>query len=180
MGAVLSQDRLADAINDSDVVVSLGRGVVEAMLCGRVPLVFDIHGGDGLVTPDNLDSLKKYNFSGRCHRMQYTAIDLVDELRGYRQVFGDSLCDIAREQFGVSRNLPRVLDIYAAVAAVPVSPMQQTLCFIAALTREDLLQCKHHREQALSFEREVRRIKGTVSWQITKPLRLVGNLLRRR
>ncbi len=174
-GVVLTQEHLATAINQSDVVVSLGRGVVEAMLCSRVPLVFDIHGGDGLVTPDNLDVLKKHNFSGRCYRKEYGAEELISELNGYRQSFGDSLRELAREQFSMERNLPRILDIYTSITNAPTSPLQPTLGFFAALAREDLRQCKRHQEFALALEREVRRVKRTVSWQVTKPLRLLAN-----
>ena len=35
------------------------------MLCGRVPIIFDSDGGDGLVNSDNLSELMKKNFSGK-------------------------------------------------------------------------------------------------------------------
>lgn len=178
-GAALTQEHLAGAINAADVVVSLGRGVVEAMLCSRVPLVFDIHGGDGLVTPDNLDVLRTHNFSGRCCRRHYGVEEILSELNGYRQSFGASLRELAREQFGLERNLPRLLDIYAGISRAPTPPLQPTLRFFAALAREDLSQCKRHQEVALALECEVRRVKSTISWRVTKPLRLMAYLWRK-
>ena len=47
----MEQHRLPVEINEVDIVFSLGRGVIEAMLCGRIPIVFDHLGGDGMVTP---------------------------------------------------------------------------------------------------------------------------------
>lgn len=52
-------------INKHDLVISLGRGILEAIFCGRGAIVFGIHGGDGLVTPENIADIAACNFSGR-------------------------------------------------------------------------------------------------------------------
>jgi len=179
----LPQDRLAAAINEADVVVSLGRGVIEAMLCGRVPLVFDIQGSDGLVTPDNFDELRASNFSGRRLRREYTITELVDELGKYRTEYGERLRELALAQFGLDANLPCLLEIYAeAGKARPHSGNEplDTIAFCARLTREEL-QYVRQREAHLQLTldnllNELHRIKHTVSWQITKPLRAIWNL----
>jgi glycosyltransferase involved in cell wall biosynthesis len=186
--ATLPQEPLAVAINEADVVVSLGRGAVEAMLCGRVPIVFDIHGGDGMITPDSLNALRTCNFSGRYHRNEYTVDDLMAELGKYRQEYGSQLRKMALEQFGLEQNMARLLNIYAGIAATPatiVSPalQQQVLLFFASLAREDTLLCKRHRELSWelskNLQNEILRIKHTVSWRITAPLRVSWNLLRK-
>lgn len=177
----LSQDQLAVAINATDVVVSLGRGVVEAMLCGRVPLVFDVHGGDGLVTPDNLDQLGSCNFSGRYHHREYTIADLAAEFGNYRAEFGPQLRERAIERFGLAANIPRLLDHYAAAvkAKVALPPRQHEACtFCSTLSREDLMRSRQHESRAAELQRELHRVKHTVSWRITKPIRLLANLPR--
>jgi len=175
------QKQLVDAINGADLVVSLGRGVVEAMLCGRVPLVFDIHGGDGLVTPDNLEILRTSNFSGRYYRKEYTVSAFVSELEKYRPEYGEPLRKLAVAQFGVASNLARLLQVYARVAKTKpaLSESQSaTIAFCSKLTHEEFLYAKHVESQIRPLSAEIHRIKHTVSWQITKPLRLLANLPR--
>ena len=178
----LAQDQLAVAINAADIVVSLGRGVVESMLCGRVPLVFDVHGGDGLVTPANMDELRTCNFSGRCHRWDYTIDDLVVEIGKYRPEYGMQLRERALAQFGLVANQPRVLAVYAAAAeAIPLpnADRQSITAFCSALAREDLLFSLHQQLAINALTAEIGRIKATFSWQITKPLRLLAFLWRK-
>lgn len=182
---VLTPENLAIAINQADLVVSLGRGVVETMLCGRVPLVFDVHGGDGLVTPDNLHTIRTCNFSGRLHRTQYTLEDLVTEIEKYRPQYGDRLRELAVQDFSSERNLPRLLTIYAAVADTytPVSlpyPMPEVLKFCSAIAREDVLQSKRRQNGELHLLGEIHRMKRTLSWRITMPFRVIWNFIRRR
>ena len=178
----MRQDQLAAAINDADVVVSLGRGVVEAMLCGRIPLIFDVHGGDGLVTPDNLNELRTCNFSGRYYRQEYTVSALVVELGKYRAEYGERLRELALNQFGLETNLPRLLEIYAAVVNTKLeqdSERLKTIAFCSMSVREELLVVKRMQSHVKNLQAELHRVKKTVSWQVTKPLRLVANLTRR-
>ena len=181
--ATIPQDELCDAINDADLVVTIGRGVVETMLCGRVPLVFDIHGGDGLVTPENLDVLKICNFSGRNFKIDYSVGGLVEEFQKYSQDYGHSLREIALQQFGMELNLPRLTELYRSVASssVPGIPdsQQRILQFCSAMAREDAMQARRHYEIVRAQAYEIRRLKNSVSWKLTSPLRVLWNLVRK-
>ena len=64
-------------ILESDIVVSLGRGILEAMSCGRLPIVFDYNGGDGIVTENNYYLFRKKNFSGRFCNINFTAEQII-------------------------------------------------------------------------------------------------------
>lgn len=178
----LPQSELAHAINDADIVVSLGRGVVETMLCGRVPLVFDIHGGDGLVTPDNMHSLQNFNFSGRLHSNEYGIHELEEEIRKYRQEFGARLREMALQDFGMQENIGKLIDLYTTTRQVAQSqektrrPMAK---FCASLMHEDLLLCRHQSSNARQLAREVERIKNSISWRITAPLRAANYVMRK-
>ncbi|GEN35148.1 glycosyltransferase [Aneurinibacillus danicus] len=70
-------------INDADIVVSLGRGILEAMACQRVAFVYDYNGGDGIVTPFNYTELRKKNFSGRTNSIKYDEYSFIEELQNY-------------------------------------------------------------------------------------------------
>lgn len=105
----LSQEQIARLINEVDVVFSLGRGVIEAMMCGRVPFVLDYLGGDGLVTPDNVMSLAECNFSGRRHRRGYSPDEIVEELRAYRAEVGFELQTIAHREFDADKGVTHLV-----------------------------------------------------------------------
>lgn len=187
--AVTPNTQLNGLINEADVVVSLGRGVIEAMLCGRVPLVYDIHGGDGLVTPENIHELWACNFSGRRYRREYSVTTLVEELGNYRQEHGSHLKELAVAHFGLQANLDRLTSLYRGIPSTHLPPQlesQATLEFFFLIAREDRRLTKQrlhtmssmaHSQQAL--QTEIVRVKSTFSWKITKPLRAIWNSLLR-
>jgi len=122
----VAQELLPKCINEADVIFSLGRGAIESMLCGRVPVVFDYLGGDGMVTPDSFTQLMKTNFSGRRYRVDYTVDQLVDELGKYRSEYGDNLREIALQHFEANRHIDRLLAIYTTAIENYVRTPDQT------------------------------------------------------
>lgn len=184
----IPNSQLGAFINEADIVVSLGRGVIEAMLCGRVPLVYDIQGGDGLVTPENIHELCACNFSGRLYRQEYSIDTLVAEFGKYRQEDGPRLRELALAHFELEANLDRLALLYQSLH--PITPPTQletqvALEFFSAVVREDrqLTKQRLHTLNSLAHSQqilltEVDRIKSTVSWQITKPVRAFWNILR--
>lgn len=81
-GAIHQED-LATRLNDADIVFTLGRGAIETMMCGKIPIVFDYQGGDGMVTTGNIDELMKCNFSGRRYAKQFTVEEMIHEIKLY-------------------------------------------------------------------------------------------------
>jgi len=111
----VAQDDLPAVINNADVVVSLGRGVIETMMCGRVPVVYDYQGGDGMVVPRVVEDLARCNFSGRVLGIDYTVSELTEILRGYRQTFGLELREKAVEMFDAIQQVDKLEAIYREV-----------------------------------------------------------------
>jgi O-antigen biosynthesis protein len=72
-----------DYINEADLVVTLGRGVLEAAACKRIVVVYDYNGGDGLVTQDSFPLFRQKSFSGRTNRVNYTVEQFKDVLDQY-------------------------------------------------------------------------------------------------
>jgi hypothetical protein len=107
-----SQKEISNMIQESDVVFSLGRGVVETMLSGRVPFVFDYLGGDGLITPSNYKESMSCNFSGRKKHKNYSVAELKKELSKYNPEFGVELKRIAFEKFSASIKIKELVGIY--------------------------------------------------------------------
>ncbi len=88
-----------DAINRADIVVSIGRGALEAMSCGRPVIVYDLHGGDGMITEDNWSESAKCNFSGRRFGKKLSADDLIYEIKKYNPGMSDKNRKIAFKNF---------------------------------------------------------------------------------
>jgi len=59
---------MPEVINKADIVIGTGRGIREAMACGKPAIALDFCGYDGLVTPGNIVPLEYQNFSGRSGR----------------------------------------------------------------------------------------------------------------
>ncbi len=85
-------------INEVDIVIGTGRGIAEAMACGRVACVCGKFGCDGLVTPAVVEQQGKFNFSGRWLKGEVPKM-LTEALKGYDTVYGKWGCIDARTRF---------------------------------------------------------------------------------
>lgn len=72
-----------DYINESDIVVSLGRGVLEAMACWRPVIVFDRRRGDGYINEDTYRRSRASNFSGRAYNLECKLKVIMSEIEKY-------------------------------------------------------------------------------------------------
>ncbi len=117
----VKQEDLIQLIQESEIVISLGRGAIEAMLCGRVPIIFDYQGADGMVTPDTFDEIRKNNFSGRRYGLEYSPEDLINEIKKYKAEYGKILMRKAVENYSAAAVTKKLLKIYAKVLAAEKS-----------------------------------------------------------
>lgn len=82
---------IENAINESDIVISLGRGAIEAMACGRNVIVLDsrdyisqgLPSGDGLLSEQNILQSGRFNYSGRFSRRGFDVATLCSEIEMY-------------------------------------------------------------------------------------------------
>ncbi len=79
---------IENAINNADILIGTGRGICEAMACGRVGLVAGKFGCDGIVRPGNIDNVADFNFSGRATARPVEET-LAEELRKYGTWLGE-------------------------------------------------------------------------------------------
>lgn len=108
------EERPEEYMNRADVCVSLGRGILEAMSCGRAALVFGYNGLDGMVTAENIDEIQKCNFSGRRFKREITVESLASELKKYRQEMGAANRRLVLSRFAIGANVGTLLDEYEA------------------------------------------------------------------
>lgn len=108
-------DNVEDYINDSDLVITLGRGALESMACGRNVIIYDMHGGDGMVTEENFYDLRRNNFSGRRKAIQYNYEDLKSELLKYDFNRGYVLRDLILKENSIEKNVDQIEKIYNSI-----------------------------------------------------------------
>lgn len=115
--------KIPSLINNADIVFSLGRGAIEAMLCARIPIIFDYEGGDGMVTSASIMQNMTCNFSGNLYNARYTVEQLIDVIRQYQAADGMRLLKIATEYFAADKQLEKLIDIYYSHANSSIEPV---------------------------------------------------------
>ena len=152
----VAQHLLPQHINDADIVFSLGRGAIETMFCGRVPIVFDYAGGDGMVTPENIREIMKHNFSGRRYDLHFTAEELTEDIQKYDAGFGDALRNIALEHFDADRHIDRLIEIYTRHRTDEVPALDETRAALleAFVNSVEETRTETYRHIAAKAERE--------------------------
>ncbi len=100
-----------DYINKADIVISLGRGILEAMACGRAAIVCDYAGGDGIITTDTINEIREYHFSGRRFGKDYDAEDMIREIEKYEQSMGRINREIILKEYNASLITDQIINI---------------------------------------------------------------------
>lgn len=108
-----------DYINDADLVITVGRGVYEAMSCGRVVLILDDRKyvgrgsiGDGIVTDKNIDYFIQNNCSGRYTNKVFTDDDIINELSKYDYRLGEFGRDYVQKHLTIEQSVDKYLELY--------------------------------------------------------------------
>jgi glycosyltransferase involved in cell wall biosynthesis len=105
-------------IDKADLVFGLGRGVYEAMASGRNVIVYDtrhytdLKTADGLVTMNNIKETQKNNCSGRRFKLQFSVDSIVEEIKKYKQEYGEVNRDYALENFNIEKQVNKYLQIW--------------------------------------------------------------------
>jgi hypothetical protein len=110
-----------ELMRQADVVVGLGRTVLEAMACGRAALVLDSRPYtpylmDGIVVAGTADEMMRCNFSGRRYQRPVTQESVAAELADYAADMGEwnrqwaLRCVESRQQVGRYLELAQQID----------------------------------------------------------------------
>lgn len=105
------------AYNDADIVLAIGRGVLEAMACGRPAITYGHWGHGEILSSEEMKDAKKYNFSGRHIRDEYfgwkeilKAFKGYHPLRSYRKLAANyKLSDKVEEYLKLYRRVTKIL-----------------------------------------------------------------------
>jgi len=104
-----------DYINQSDIVISLGRGVLEAMACGRPAIVFDRRRGDGYINRDTYRRSRMNNLSGRAYSLDCKTKVIMGEIKKYNPDDGVMNRHIVLEHHNHVKAVDTILDIIEEV-----------------------------------------------------------------
>lgn len=109
---------IENEINKADLVITLGRGAIESMACGRNVLIFDKRSyasskalGDGLIKSEK-DALNfiQNNLSGRYSKKVFDSEELKNEIKKYNRMYGDICRNIAVKYFNIENIVVEYLD----------------------------------------------------------------------
>lgn len=112
---------IEELINESDLVVGLGRSAYDAMACGRCVLVYDYREymgeflGDGMLTPESIQKSMLCNCSGRSNRLKYNEETFIRELQKYSSELGAWGREFALEHLNIEKAVEAYLDIYRGI-----------------------------------------------------------------
>ncbi len=104
------------AMNEVDLVFSLGRGACEAMACGRNVFVYDHRVGyqpygEGLIIPEEASLLVQHNFSGSYFKKTFTMEQIMEELQKYNAEWGIRHRDFALNHLNIREQVQTYLAI---------------------------------------------------------------------
>lgn len=113
---------IEDMINESDLVVGLGRSAYDAMACGRAVLVYDFRQymgeflGDGMLTPESIGKSMLCNCSGRASRLRYDEQAFIDEMQKYSPELAAWSREYALENLNIEVAAKKYLAVYESLS----------------------------------------------------------------
>ncbi len=135
-------------IADSDVVIGIGRCVIEAMASRTAAYVSGVVGTDGWVTPESYPSLEADGFSGRATALVLDERRLRSDLEAWTPELAEQSKDLAFAHHDVARHAEQLVGIWRRLGA-PEHPPGVT----AELAR--MARVAHNAEaRALTFAAE--------------------------
>lgn len=122
------------AIADSDLVIGLGRCIVEAMAGRRAAYVFGIAGGDGWVTPENYLRLEADGFGGGATGEVITLARLSRELAGWNGEMGEANRQLAMANHDAAKHARSLVELLRDNGAT-AGPPSDSAAEVARLAR---------------------------------------------
>ncbi len=112
LGCGTSQWDVENWINESDLVVTMGRGAYEAMACERSVLVAGYGALSGIINDKNFKEYRKVNTSTRTAKENINVVGLVREFKKYDQKQGIKNREMILENNDVSKVINQYLNLY--------------------------------------------------------------------
>lgn len=102
-----------DVVSNCDVVVGMGRSLLEGMAAGKLAICHGRWGTGGVVTPESYEAIRNQNFSGRNSKGQFMSpeemIAVID--KAYTQENIDEIYEIVKKEHDVVVNAQQYLEL---------------------------------------------------------------------
>lgn len=113
------------AIADAEVVIGLGRCILEAMASSRAAYVYGLTGGDGWVTPGRYTAMAADGFGGEAFDDLLIPERITADLRAWDAGMGPANRLLATRHHGVEQHVRELLTVVAELKPGPVAPPTQ-------------------------------------------------------
>ncbi len=106
----------------AEIVISLGRGALEAMASGRAAYVYGVAGGDGWVTADSYPALERDGFSGRAFGHAAGFEQLARDLSAWSEELGETGRELACTHHDADEHAVELVELLERLDASPAKP----------------------------------------------------------
>lgn len=109
---------IEEKINKFDIVVGIGRPILEAMSCGRNVIVFDkrfyykVYPADGFIDMDNIDDSSRFNFCGKDKLSDYSEKNMIEELKKYDKSLMDKFRMFILDNHSIEASVNKILKAF--------------------------------------------------------------------
>jgi hypothetical protein len=174
------------AIREADIVLGIGRCVLEAMASRKAVYVRSIVGTDGWVTPDSYPILEAEGFSGRATDASVDEERLLEDLSEWEPEMGERNSDIARRHHDAADHAAQLVALWEDLdggsypAATPAQELARMVRLQAQLESRigtmavEVVQTARQRdelaEEAERLARHIEELKGTRRWRLAQAL----------
>jgi hypothetical protein len=163
----------------ADIVFAIGRSAVEAMAAGRAVFVMDESTVGGWITRASYQGFERDGFTG--FGGDTSDEDLGAILKRYSPDLGREARRLAVRHHAVQKHAAQLVAIYQSIGAD--QPRGHVVDSVASLAAENMsLESRAvAAEWASSIHlRQLREMRGSLSWRITAPLRIARGVTRKR
>jgi len=106
----------APYVQQADIVISLGRGILEGMACGKPVIIGDYNGWDGpIIDEKSYDEIKINNFSGRRYQKHLTSEQVEQEILAVVQMGLEKIGKNNREIIEKFHDVKKIADRFETI-----------------------------------------------------------------
>ena len=110
---------IEEKINKFDIVVGIGRPILEAMSCGRNVIVFDkrfyykVYPADGFIDMNNIDDSSRFNFCGKDKLSEYSETNMIEELKKYDKSLSSKFREFVLDNHSIESSVNKILKVFS-------------------------------------------------------------------
>jgi hypothetical protein len=169
-------------IGGADIVIGVGRSVVEAMAAGKPAYVYDIDGGDGWVNPQTYAALEADGFAGTATDDVIDSARLERDLAAFEPAMGELNRDLVRRHHDAERHaveLAKLVERTAPASPPPATALAELARLARAERRAEEFATEMRRENHRLFA-QIDRITTGGSYRLARAIGKPAAWLRRR